>query len=515
MILVTLSRGLAVLLSRRILLSVLLLVGAGSNPAWADFVSPGLGTVYSLDTLVGQSGGAVTGTAGTYEVHESVVISLGDRLDIAPGSRLTFLDATGTIGLEIHGGLRALGTAEEAIILTGSNLAPGSWRGLDFNNVNAGSEFHLTHVEIAYADIAVDVFDGDILLEDCDIHDCLDKAVDISSANGLIQRCHLHHNRQRTVTMTLTAAPTFEDCTLDHNNMDNTSPYPYFNVGLQGVNSPVIRGCLIDGSGNQMSGGMAFWASCQALVEDNTIQGCGYGLLCYSTGANPVIRDNNILDNNIHPDTVNWGFGVACNGNNAPVLAGNEISGHWYGVAAINGGQPNLGNLDNGLPGDDGGNFIHDNGLGGETYGFYNNTPLDQMAQFNDWGPVGAEDSIYHQVDDPALGLVTYEPVDNASAVEPVPGSRMVTSLSAHPNPFNPQVQISLTLTQDSEVSVRISDLAGRVVRQLAHGPMAAGSRTLVWDGKDQAGRACASGVFFYQVLAGPERQSGKLVLVR
>ena len=82
-----------------------------------------------------------------------------------------------------------------------------------------------------------------------------------------------------------------------------------------------------------------------------------------------------------------------------PSVGHNLITGHWYGVAAINGGQPNLGDLVNGYPWlDDGGNRIYDNGLGGQVYGLYNNTPLPQMAQGNWWGgPLeqDVEDAIY------------------------------------------------------------------------------------------------------------------------
>ena len=486
-----------------------------SHAALAEYVTPGLGSVLSMDNLVSQSGGAVTGFGGVYQVNDSVVISQNDRLEIAPGQTLTFMDTTGSIGLEINGGLRALGSIDQPILLTGSSETPGSWRGLDFNDTNAGSEFHITHAEIAYADIAVDVFGGDILLENCDIHHCQDKAVDISSADGLITGCHLHHNQTRTVTMTLTSAPTFEDCVLDHNNLENSSPYPYFNVGLQGVNSPVIRGCTIEGNGNQMSGGMAFWASCNALVENNSITGCGYGILCYSTGANPTLLGNLIWDNNIHPDTVNWGFGVACNGNNAPILMENEISGHWYGVAAINGGQPNLGNVDNIFPGDDGMNFIHDNGLGDDIFAFYNNTPLDQMAQSNYWETQDAEDVIYHQVDDPTLGLVNFE---HAGYVSSVPGNSVpsvLESVQAYPNPFNPRVEIKLALAHDSHVSVLVMDLAGRMVQELQVGEISGGQHIFVWDGNDRLGQASASGVYFYRVVAGSESRVGKLVLVR
>ncbi len=492
-----------------------LFMALATTAALADYVSPGLGSVISIDQLVSQSGGAVTGSDGMYQVHDSVVISLNDRLDVAPGQTLTFMDTSGLIGLEIHGSLRALGSMENPILMTGNLANPGSWRGLDFNGTNAGSEFHLNHVEIAYAKLAVDVFGGDILLENCDIHDSLEKVIDISSANGVITDCHLHHNQQRTVTMTLTSSPTFENCVLDNNNQENSSPYPYFNVGLQGVNSPTIRGCTIEGSGNEISGGMAFWASCNALVENNSISGCGYGILCYSTGANPTLLGNTIFDNTIHPDTVNWGFGVACNGNNAPILMENEIKGHWYGVAATNGGQPNLGNVVNDYPGDDGRNFIHDNGLNGNIVGFYNNTPLDQMAQFNYWGVLDPEDVVYHQFDDPTLGFVNFIPEGNYTNVPDTQVPSILESVSAFPNPFNPRVEIKLALAQESHVSVVVMDLAGHLVRELQVGQLGGGEHVLFWNGNDRQGQASASGIYFYRVVAGNETTTGKLMLVR
>lgn len=486
-----------------------------AGPAAAEFATPGLGVTYDMDALVAISGGAVTGSVGNYQIHDSVVISLNDQLDILSDSILVFMGTGGDIGFEINGGLRALGSPGHPIVFTGDAAVPGCWRGLDYIDQNANSQFHLGHVEIAYADIAVDVFGGDIILEVCDIHDCLDKAVDFTQAGGLVLDCHLHHNRQRTAVMTLSSSPTFERCILDNNNLDNSSPYPYFNVGLQGVNSPTISECEIDGSGNEMSGGMAFWNSSSASVIGNTIRGCGYGILCYSIGANPTIQGNIIEDNNIHSDTVNWGFGVAVNGDSAPVLAGNRISGHWYGVAAINGGQPNLGNIYNAPTDDDGLNIIRDNGIGGQTYGFFNNTPLDQMAQNNNWGPDGAEDSIQHQPDDPSLGLVTFDPVaEGAAAPEAVVPGVLIGS-SAYPNPFNPRVEVKWTLAQDSKSQVVIFDSAGRLVQVLQDGVLPSGEHKRTWNGLDRQGLATASGVYFYRVEAGTESRIGKLTLVR
>ncbi len=270
-----------------------------------------------------------------------------------------------------------------------------------------------------------------------------------------------------------------------------------------------------------MSGGIAVWNACAGLFEENIIEGCGYGILCYQFDANPTIKDNVLVDNNIHPDTLNWGFGIACNGQNAPLIVGNVISGHNYGVALINGAQPNLGDLVNDFPGDDGMNQFLGNGLGDTFYELYNNTSNDIMAQNNWWGTADAaevEDRIVHQVDDPALGLVNYIPYLETTAVgdqPPLATTAVLITARAYPNPFNPRVTVAFTLQRDAIVTVRIHDAGGRLVRELGGGSFAVGDHTLMWDGADQAGRAAASGTYFYRIVAGTEAVTGKMVLVR
>ncbi len=501
----------------RTLLTMLLLLAAGNAAA---YTTPGSGVDWTLDDLVAASGGAVLGGGGNYQVLTSVIVAAGDRLTMAPGDVVTFIDTAGTVGLEVRGSLVGLGTAEARIVLTGSVATPGSWRGLNFRETAAGSTFHLAHAEIAYANEALVAVGAPITLEHCELRHTGSRALGFSGAGGLVSHCWLHHHQQRTITITLSASPTIEHCLFEHNNLQNTSPYPYVNIGLQGTNSPTIRGNTIRGSGNHMSGGISVWALSNALIEGNHIEGCGYGILCYQTGASPVIRDNVIVDNNIHPDTVNWGFGIACNGNNAPIVAENSISGHWYGVAAINGGRPNLGDLINDFPGDDGGNLIVGNGLGGQVYGFYNNTPLAQMAQGNWWGGSDAqtvEDAIFHQPDNAALGLVDYAFWLTAASApgSTVPTATLLSAVTAYPNPFNPLVSLGFTLAEDSAVNVAVVDLRGRLLRELHAGPMTAGERRLTWDGTDQDGRALPGGVYFARVVAGAESQARKLVLVR
>ena len=71
----------------------------------------------------------------------------------------------------------------------------------------------------------------------------------------------------------------------------------------------------------------------------------------------------------------------------------------------------------------------------------------------------------------------------------------------SYPNPFNPAVMIPLELATDAaRVSLRVYDVLGRRVRQVWQGPLGAGSHRFTWDGRDEAGKDVAAGVYLYQV---------------
>ena len=71
----------------------------------------------------------------------------------------------------------------------------------------------------------------------------------------------------------------------------------------------------------------------------------------------------------------------------------------------------------------------------------------------------------------------------------------------SYPNPFNPAVVIPLDLATDAaQMSLTVYDVLGRRVRQLWQGPLGAGNHRFVWDGRDEAGKAVAAGVYLYKV---------------
>ena len=84
------------------------------------------------------------------------------------------------------------------------------------------------------------------------------------------------------------------------------------------------------------------------------------------------------------------------------------------------------------------------------------------------------------------------------------------------PNPFNPSTQISFVVPEGgANVSLRIYDVTGRLVRTLADGFEPAGDRTVSWRGTDDQGRAVASGVYYYQMTGPDFFENRKMVLLK
>jgi hypothetical protein len=106
--------------------------------------------------------------------------------------------------------------------------------------------------------------------------------------------------------------------------------------------------------------------------------------------------------------------------------------------------------------------------------------------------------------------VVTEAPVAN-------PGCLRFTSVT--PNPFNPLVTIRFELLGDlnssASVTVSVFDPAGRRVRTLWNGILDQGPHQRVWDGRDDAGAALSSGVYFATIESGGERRSAKMVLLK
>jgi hypothetical protein len=84
-----------------------------------------------------------------------------------------------------------------------------------------------------------------------------------------------------------------------------------------------------------------------------------------------------------------------------------------------------------------------------------------------------------------------------------------------HPNPFNPETQISYSLPQEADVRLVVYNMLGQRVRLLVDGYQSAGNNTVTWDGRDENGEQVATGVYFYRLRAGEFVQTKKMSLVK
>jgi hypothetical protein len=85
---------------------------------------------------------------------------------------------------------------------------------------------------------------------------------------------------------------------------------------------------------------------------------------------------------------------------------------------------------------------------------------------------------------------------------------------NARPNPSSRDFTIDYSLARDTQVSIRVYDVAGRLVATLQNGPLPAGPHTVIWDGRNQDGRRIASSVYFYRMVAGSFSSQRKAVLL-
>jgi flagellar hook assembly protein FlgD len=84
------------------------------------------------------------------------------------------------------------------------------------------------------------------------------------------------------------------------------------------------------------------------------------------------------------------------------------------------------------------------------------------------------------------------------------------------PNPFNPATAIPYDVPEGgAQVSIRIYDATGALVRTLVNEQRPSGSHRVVWDGLNSTGVHVSSGVYFCRMTSGAFAQSRRMVLLK
>ncbi len=75
--------------------------------------------------------------------------------------------------------------------------------------------------------------------------------------------------------------------------------------------------------------------------------------------------------------------------------------------------------------------------------------------------------------------------------------------------------KISFSLDTEADVTLRVYDISGRLVRTLVERRMGAGVHAESWDGRSDTGGEVASGIYFYRLTAGERTLTRKAVFLK
>ena len=84
-----------------------------------------------------------------------------------------------------------------------------------------------------------------------------------------------------------------------------------------------------------------------------------------------------------------------------------------------------------------------------------------------------------------------------------------------YPNPFNPGTKIKCSIPMSGHISLKIFDVGGHVIKNLADGSRAAGTYHFEWDGHDLNNIPVPSGIYFLRMESDQFLKTRKMILVR
>ena len=85
--------------------------------------------------------------------------------------------------------------------------------------------------------------------------------------------------------------------------------------------------------------------------------------------------------------------------------------------------------------------------------------------------------------------------------------------LGNYPNPFNPTTVIEFSIPSEENISIKIYDELGRLVKNLTDEEMNAGIHKIFWDGRDENNSEVSFGIYIYTIKINSKILTGKMVL--
>lgn len=134
-------------------------------------------------------------------------------------------------------------------------------------------------------------------------------------------------------------------------------------------------------------------------------------------------------------------------------------------------------------------------------------TPSDHVSDLG-IGPVAARVDVLADI----LLYFGILPIGGGTGAGDAPA---VFAASNYPNPFNPSTEIKWSIPRAGDLSIKIFNVRGELVKTLVDGRVATTSGTELWNGTNDSDAQVASGVYFYEVRSGKNVTVKKMALVK
>ncbi|MDR2927375.1 MAG: T9SS type A sorting domain-containing protein [Cytophagaceae bacterium] len=399
----------------------------------AQYVTPGTGVTWNLDSLVTYSDGALENVGGG-RYHQTVNITVSPTDRFVQNTAFE-LQMDGDVVLSAQNADFIIDTPEQSkITATNSSFV---YSGLDFTDssrvVLRNCIFeHGGGIRVLQCRFEMD----SCTVQNMDYKTATSGAISATGGDGIWSRIYIRKSNFRNNVRSALGSPanigtTFivDECLFENNNTENGNR-PQLNLGptIDGDTARIVKSIINGYRANTMTGGIGIsYMMSEArtnnyMIEDNIIQNNRYGITFTGHYLNGTVLDNEILNNDTEGAPMTGGSGInitAPMGNVSVSASDNIIAGHLWGVTLVGSGAVcNFGNIavpQNHPDYNLGFNIFRNNENGGQLHDFYNNSTADIMAQNNLWN-VNVQDAesietvITHKVDNNALGTVTFMP---------------------------------------------------------------------------------------------------------
>ncbi len=448
--------------------------------AFAQFQTPGTGVRWTLAQLAAAPGSNVVLTSpGTYAVSGNLRLSPTDTLTIGTNATLRLASLA---QVSVDGVL--LVNPRDSVKFT-AQVPSAPFHSLAFSATSQGSRLRKTIVEYGGG---IRILDNDLLLDSCVVRYQVARIGTVNTNSGAISpsggaprilNCRIYANARSGVLSPANrnTSPVIQNCVFRNNDTENGN-YPQINLGIGGSTPIVIERCQVIGGSYNMAGGVSVSnllgaaGTTQVRIRQNRIANNRYGLALLGAGITATVTRNVIENNNINPNANTGGSGINLQGGTTltGVASRNVLRGNLWGVTVLRASSASPGptlsfgdvsstdSLNVGL------NQLYNNGNGGQTYDFYLNMPDNLLAQNNDWGTNSAavaESHIVHQVDQPALGLLSFLPLRPTTVLAARPAAAAL-SLAPYPNPV--RTTLTLRLPTNAPAALCLRNTLGQAV---------------------------------------------------